>query len=158
MTNEITTKPTLSPAVVEMLATGNLPTTAWETHDDLCDCTYQRIGMWTNPYLAETLEVRMCCIWADLYKQYPDYVRTVPGYWDDNAKEWVTEPMEWNGEDDMPDAIWVRHLARKYDITVQEARALNLPAPKGQPIERKQKPTILLSFCGEWIPVELGFA
>ena len=31
----------------------NIPGVEWEYHDDLCDCTYQRIGFWTNPYIGE---------------------------------------------------------------------------------------------------------
>lgn len=147
----------LSPAIVQALAIGMLPDVQWRMHDDLCDCVYQRIGLWTNPYLAETLEVRMCCIWAELYKQYPEYVRTIPAFWDYNTEEWVTEPAEWNGEEDMPASIWHRQLARKQGISVAEARALNLPAPKGtgRPAEAP-KPVIYLQWSGEWLPMELG--
>jgi len=147
----------LSPAVVEALSIGNLPDIQWKMHDDLCDCTYQRIGMWTNPYLAETLEVRMCCIWNELYKQFPQYVRNVPAFWDYNAEQWVTEPAEWNGEEDMPQSMWHRQLARKLGISLEAARMLNIPAPAGMPRSRDlPKPQMLLSFGGEWIPVELG--
>ena len=147
----------LSPAVVEALSIGNLPDIQWKMHDDLCDCTYQRIGMWTNPYLAETLEVRMCCIWNELYKQFPQYVRSVPAFWDYNAEQWVTEPAEWNGEEDMPQSMWHRQLARKLGISLEAARMLNIPAPAGMPRSRDlPKPQMLLSFGGEWIPVELG--
>lgn len=144
----------LSPAVVQALSIGMLPDVQWKPQDDLCDCTYQRIGMWTNPYLAETLEVRMCCIWAKLYEQYPEYVRTIPAFWDYNQEGWVTEPAEWNGEEDMPSAIWHRQVARKFGISVSEARALNLPTPKGRPIEAK--PVLFLPWAGDWIPAELG--
>ena len=81
-------------------AMGMLPETFWETNDDACDCTYQRIGMWTNPYLAETLEVRMCCIWSKLYELFPQYVRTTPAFLNHNTGEWETEPREWDGEDE----------------------------------------------------------
>ena len=149
-----TQTPELSPAIIQALSIGMLPDVQWKVHDDLCDCVYQRIGMWTNPYLAETLEVRMCCIWAKIYELFPEYVRNVPAFWDYNADEWVTEPAEWNGEDDMPAAIWHRQIARKQDISVAEARALNLPAPKGK--RRGIKPVFLLPWSGEWVPVELG--
>jgi hypothetical protein len=145
---------TTSPAVIEALAIAELPDVQWKMHDDLCDCVYQRIGQWTNPYLAETLEVRMCCIWADLYKQYPQFVRTIPAFWDYNKEEWVTQPMQWNGEDDMPASVWHRQLARVLGISVDEARAMNLPAPEGEP--RQPKPQMLLKWGGEWLPVELG--
>jgi hypothetical protein len=113
----------LSPAIIEALAIGNLPDQQWDVQDDLCDCTYQRIGMWKNIYLAETLEVRLCCLWAELYKQYPQFLRVIPAYWNENTKEWETEPKEWNGESEMPKAIWYRHLARKLGRTVADIRA-----------------------------------
>ena len=145
---------TLSPAIVEALSISELPDVQWKAQDDLCDCTYQRIGMWTNPYLAETLEVRMCCIWAELYKQYPQFVRTIPAFWDYNREEWVTEPQAWNGETDMPASMWHRQLARATGMTVAEARELPTAPPKG--IKREPKPRFLLPWSGEWIPVELG--
>lgn len=99
-----------------------LPEVYWDVDDDLCDCTYQRMGLWTNPYLAETLEVRMCCIWKELYKMFPQFVRQTPAFFDYNANEWVPEPREWDGESDMPAAIWYRQMARKEGISVAEAR------------------------------------
>lgn len=144
----------LSPAIVEALSIGNLPDVQWKPQDDLCDCVYQRIGMWTNPYLAVTKEVRFCCIWAKIEEMFPGYAREVPAYWDINREEWVTEPAPWNGEEDMPVSIWHRQLARKLGISVSQAREMNLPTPKGQPI--KPKSTIFLKWSGEWIPVELA--
>ena len=114
---------TLSPAVIEALSVGNLPDIQWNDLDDLCDCVYQRVGWWKNPYLAETLEIRFCCVWAEFYKQYPQHVRFIPGYWDPNHKEWLTEPMEWNGESAMPKSLWYRHLARKLNRPLAETRA-----------------------------------
>ena len=148
MTTEI-----LSPAIVEALAIGSLPDVLWNNGDDLCDCTYQRIGMWTNPYLAVTHEIRLCCAWAKLHEMFPEAVRTIPAFWDYNHDVWVTEPAEWNGEQDMPLALWHRQLARTRNITVAEARALNLPAPKGKP--RKSAPHLFLKAGSEWVELEL---
>ena len=103
-------------------AAGMFPETFWDVEDDLCDCTYQRIGMWTNPYLAETLEVRMCCIWKELYNLFPDYVRVTPAFKNYNTGEWEAEPQPWNGESDMPPSIWYRHLARKTGRSVADVR------------------------------------
>ncbi len=144
----------LSPAVIEALSVGMLPDVQWKAHDDLCDCTYQRIGMWTNPYLAETLEVRMCCIWAELYKLYPQHVREVPAFWDYNAEKWVTEPAEWNGEEDMPQSLYNRQVARQTGKSLSEVREMGISAPKGK--TKAQKPVFLLPWSGEWVPVELG--
>ena len=113
----------LSPAILEALAIGGLPDVDWDNQDDLCDCTYQRIGMWKNPYLAETQEIRLCCIWAELGKQFPEHVRTMPGYWSPDRQEWLTAPREWDGETEMPRAIWYRHLARKLGRPLAEIRA-----------------------------------
>lgn len=144
----------LSPAVIEALSIGNLPDIEWKMWDDNCECTFQRIGMWTNPYLAETLEVRMCCIWGEIYKSFPDFVRTVPAFYDYNADQWVTEPATWNGEDDMPAALWHRQLARATGITVSEAREVAPDPPKGKPLAAK--PTLFLPWSGEYVAVVLG--
>lgn len=110
-------------AVADVVAAlGVLPEDIWLHGDDACDCTFQRIGLWKNPYLGQTLEVRMCCIWEELYKLFPQFVRTTNGYLNGDD-EWEQDPLEWNGETDMPKALWYRHLARKEAITVAEARA-----------------------------------
>jgi hypothetical protein len=109
--------------IIHALSLGDLPDVLWKHGDDLCDCTYQRICMWTNPYLATTHEIRLCCVWAKLGEQYPDLVRDIPAYWDVNAEEWQTEAAEWDGETDMPAYLWYRHLARKEGLTVGGARA-----------------------------------
>lgn len=144
----------LSPAILEALAVGSLPDVKWKHGDDLCDCTFQRIGTWTNPYLAETLEVRMCCIWNEIYKQYPEYVRTIPAYWDYNTESWETEPRAWDGEEDMPKAMWHRQFAALTGTSVAEVREMNLEAPKGK--IRQPKPRMLLQWSGDWLEVELG--
>ena len=129
----------LSPGVIEALTIGSLPDVQWKHEDDLCDCTFQRIGMWKNPYLAETLEIRLCCVWEELAKQYPEFVRTVPGYWNDNERKWETKPWEWNGESEMPKAIWYRQLARSQGRPLAEIRAEYASQddlrPKGKPLQ-----------------------
>lgn len=117
-------------------AMGLFPEDAWDVGDDLCDCTYQRIGLWKNIYLAETLEVRMCCIWSKLYELFPQYVRTTPGYMVDSG-EWITECREWDGETDMPKGIWYRQLARQQGRAVADIRreysTRDSERPKGTP-------------------------
>ena len=103
----------------------SLPDIEWTHGDDLCDCTFQRIGEWTNPYLDKTLRVRMCCIWAEIYKQYPQFVQEISGYWDENSKEFVTDPQIWNAEDaDMPVHLWHRQVANIVGVSPSEARDL----------------------------------
>lgn len=101
----------------------DFPEVRWIHGDDLCNCTFQRIGHWTNPYIAETLEVRLCCIWEELYKQYPDYVRRMGGFWNQNTGEYESEPADWdNDEMDMPKALWHRQLARRKSMSLDDVR------------------------------------
>ena len=125
------TTATLDPVEI-VAALGVIPESFWDNQDDACDCTFQRIGMWKNPYLGETLEVRMCCIWAELYKLFPQHVRTTPAYLVDD-KEWDSRVREWDGEADMPEAIWYRHYARKHGVSLAEARKVAGTPPKGTP-------------------------
>jgi len=120
-----------------------LPEEFWTNQDDACNCTYQRIGMWTNPYIAETLEVRMCCIWKQLYELFPEHVRTIPAYKDGNAGEWVTEPRDWDGEAGMPESIWHRQLARREGISVEEARVSHADETPPAGISRPPQPVQL---------------
>jgi len=149
--------PDVEADVLSAALADTLPEDFWNVQDDLCDCVYQRIGMWTNPYLAETLEVRLCCIWAEFEKQHPQFVRRTHAYKDGNAQDWVTEPMDWNGEDEMPKAIWYRQLARKENRSVAEVRADYVSQdqlrPKGEP--KREKNPFLVNVSGEWIPIGL---
>ena len=150
--------PQVKADVLEAVFAGTFPGEFWNCQDDLCDCTYQRIGMWTNPYLAETLEVRLCCIWAELQKQYPEFVRVTPAYLDGNAKQWVTEPAAWNGEAEMPKAIWYRHLAREQDRPVADIRAEYAEKdhlrPKGT--QRAEPLPFFIHIAGDWYPINLA--
>ncbi len=116
-------------------ALGMFPETAWDVNDDACDCVFQRIGFWTNPYIGETQEVRLCCIWEELYKLFPQHVRRTKAFYDYNANEWSPGPRQWNGEADMPPSIWYRHVANRDNITVAEAREryAHLSPPVGIP-------------------------
>lgn len=115
----------------------------WDNQDDRCDCVYQRIGYWFNPYIGAIEEKRICCIDAKLREMWPELFRTS-----------VIEPAEWNGESDMPAAIWHRQLANHFGVSVSEARALAGEPPKGRPI--KVKPTFFLPWSGDYIEVRLG--
>lgn len=123
-----TTARTDSPAVLQALAIlaqpQALPDVHWLQGDDACECTFQRIGSWTNPYLGKTLRVRLCCIWAELYKQYPQFVQHIDAYYDENRHAWVPEPREWDSaEMDMPLPLWYRHLAAKTGKPLADVRA-----------------------------------
>ena len=150
----IETKQELSPGVIEALSIAALPDVQWTHEDDLCDCTFQRIGMWKNPYMMETLEVRMCCIWAELYKQFPDFVRVIPGYYNDNTKEWETKPWEWDGEIQMAKATWYRHLARKENRSVAEVRAEYAEKDHLRPRGHPRVPFYLPLGGDEWALIE----
>ena len=110
--------------VLAALSVSNLPDVHWLQGDDLCDCTFQRIGSWTNPYLGKTLRVRLCCIWSELYRQYPQHVQQVDAYYDENRHAWVDEPREWDStDDDMPPALWYRQIAARTGASLSAVRA-----------------------------------
>ena len=132
---------------------GEMPEIRWVHGDDLCECTFQRIGDWTNPYIARTLRVRMCCIWAELYKDFPQFVQEIPAYYDQNADRYETEPMEWNGEDDMPEALWHRQLAVMRRQPIEDIRRTfdGIEPPKGVPrpkVEQEIEPMSIYELAG----------
>lgn len=129
-------------ALEEALAIVNAQET-WHVNDDRCDCTYQRMGYWNNPYIGETYEIRLCCLYAEFEKQYPQFF-----------KRTQIEPAEWNGEADMPRSIYHRQLSKLHGMTVSEARAMAGEAPKGRP--KAEKPVVWLPWSGDYLPVELG--
>ena len=100
-----------------------IPEVRWRHGDDLCDCTFQRIGFWTNPYLARTLEIRLCCMWKKLDEQYPGLMREIPAFTDyNNGDRYVEEPTLWNGESDMPVALWHRQIAVLTGMSLSDIR------------------------------------
>ena len=109
-----------------LMFTGQMPEIRWEHGDDLCDCTFQRIGYWTNPYIARTMEVRLCCIWKLLAEQNPEIaalVRELPAYDDYNQDRWISEPAEWDSKDhDMPRALWYRQLSVQQGKPLEQVR------------------------------------
>ena len=107
-----------------LAALSSTPDVHWIHGDDLCSCTFQRIGEWTNPYLAQTLRVRLCCIWAEIYKQYPQFVQEINASYDSNRHEYVSEPQPWDSPgSDMPTALWYRQLARLEGRSLDQVRA-----------------------------------
>ena len=130
---------TIPDTIAELLAATQvaaLPDITWLNGDEKCDCTYQRIGFWTNPYIAQTLEVRLCCLFAEFQKAYPDLFRETDAFWDYNRGKWVTEPQDWDSEDmPMPVYLWHRQLARKTGKSLQEIRA----EYQGKESQRPQK-------------------
>ena len=112
----------------------------WDVQDDLCDCTYQRIGYWNNPYIGETLEVRLCCVWAEFEKAWPQFFRRTQ-----------IEPAEWNGETDMPRSIFNRQVAAVTGVSVADVRAMGLEPPKG----RKRLP-FLVPEGSRWRQIDLN--
>lgn len=105
----------------------NATETEWKHGDDLCDCTFQRIGKWENPYIGATYQVRLCCAWARLQEVWPDLFRETQG-----------EQQAWNGEDDMPRALWHRQIALATGKSLPETRQMlseSVP-PQGQPRPR----------------------
>lgn len=99
------------------------PGLMWEHNDDLCDCTFQRIGFWTNPYIGSTLRVRLCCMWKKLDEMFPGMVTEIPAFYNYNEGQYETGARVWDStEADMPRSIWYRHLAALTGRSLQEIR------------------------------------
>jgi len=125
--------------VMAAMAVASIPDVVWIIGDDECDCTFQRIGDWTNSYLGQTLRVRLCCIWAEIYKQYPQFVQEIPAHFDRNRWTYVTEPAEWDSDEmDMPVSLWHRQLAKQQGKSLAEIRA----EYKGRENERPKRVTV----------------
>ena len=65
--------------------------------------------------------------------------------------------MPWNGEDEMPKAIWYRQLAREQgrsvdDIRVEYANRDEL-RPKGKP--NGEPLPLFIRFDGDWVAIDL---
>lgn len=110
--------------LVAATAAASIPDVYWILGDDKCDCTFQRIGHWTNPYIARTKVVRLCCIWAELEKAFPQHVQNIDASYDHNRHEYDTAPREWDSEDmPMPYSFWFRQLAAKTGRSLASIRA-----------------------------------
>lgn len=118
----------------------------WDNQDDRCDCEYERIGYWFNPYIGAIQEKRICCIDKWMAEKFPEIAQFF-------RRTQVT-PAEWNGETTMPRAIWVRQQANHLGVSIAEARDLVGEAPKGRPIA--EKPRIWFPWSGTYVEVSLG--
>ena len=128
--------------ILGLSALQSIPEIVWTHGDDLCNCTFQRIGEWTNPYLARTLRVRVCCIEAQLYKEYPQFVHEIPGYYDENTDEFRVKPQVWNADHDIPKHIWHRQMAVMEGITLDQARKLAEHVPPPPPVPKADEKAI----------------
>lgn len=144
--------PTAMQDVMAALGVAAIPGVHWIQEDDECDCIFQRICEWTNPYIARTLRVRLCCIWAEFHKQFPQYVQEIPAYYDMNRHRYVEEPAPWDSPDmPMPLAIWYRQQAVLSGLSLSEVREqlagreAERPGPIGEAAARahraRNKPT-----------------
>jgi hypothetical protein len=109
----------------DMLAVASIPDTFWIQEDDLCDCTFQRICEWTNPYLGRTQRYRLCCMWARMIAVLgmEEFVQEIPAAYDANRHVYDPEPRPWDSEDmPMPRSIWYRQLAAQTGRSVAEMR------------------------------------
>lgn len=118
-----------------LLLTQSIPEIQWDNQDDLCDCTFQRVGWWTNPYIGKTMEFRLCCAWKVLIEKNPElqpFFREIPAFDNYNTGQYESDSWDWNGEFDMPRAIWYRQLATQENRPLSEIRKdyAHLEAPK----------------------------
>ena len=112
-----------------------MPEFIWTHGDDLCDCTFQRIGEWSNPYLARTRRVRVCCLEDRMLEDNEDLVQDIPGFFNDNTGLFETEPWMWDGEDDMPEHLFMRQTAIIQGLSLDDTRVKfeGVEPPKGTP-------------------------
>ena len=110
---------------------GEVPEISWVHGDDLCDCTFQRIGEISNPYLAHTEQIRYCCLMEELRGMFPHLFRSYEGYTNPNSRELTCDPVEWNGDTDMPPALWHRQIQAITGKPLDEIRMKAGPPPKG---------------------------
>lgn len=120
-----------------------VPEDEWEHGDDLCDCDFPRHGDWSNPYTGRTQRVRICCLYAELEKLFPQFFQHIDAFYDENSKEYIAGTKDWNGEDDMPVHLWYRQLAKRTGMSLPEVRRAyaGQSPPKGNP--RKQGRPVL---------------
>ncbi|HLE80168.1 MAG TPA: hypothetical protein VJA25_02625, partial [Dehalococcoidia bacterium] len=71
-------------------------------------------------------------------------------------KGWVTEPADWNGEAEMPKAIWYRQLARKQGRLVQDIRTEYSARDELRPRGRSKSVPLFVCFGGEWRAINLA--
>lgn len=131
--------------------TSDIPEVHWLHGDDACDCTFQRIGEWTNPYIARTQRIRLCCLFKELAKQYPQFFQEIPAYYDSNRHQWRREPQEWDSDEmDMPVYLWYRQIAalsgkplgeirRKYEMRKSD-RPKRISKAEREALETMRKP------------------
>ena len=115
-----------------------MPEVTWTHGDDLCNCTFQRIGDWSNPYIARTRRVRVCCLENRMLEDNEDLVQDIPGYYNENTGDFEAEPWVWDGEDDMPEHLFMRQTAIIQGLSLDETRVKfeGVEPPKGVPIPK----------------------
>jgi len=64
-----------------------------------------------------------------------DLVQDIPGFFNDNTGLFETEPWVWNGEDDMPEHLFMRQTAIIQGLSLDETRVKfeGVEPPKGIP-------------------------
>ena len=123
----------------------SIPEVKWQVDDDLCDCPFQRIRWWTNPYLSKTTEIRLCCFYKKLGEMFPElavFMRDIDMF-DDYKKEgkdegdryhWTDRVLEWTADSDMPRALWYRQIQTLtgMDLEVIRTTFQNQEPPKAR--------------------------
>ena len=124
-----------------------MPEITWTHGDDLCNCTFQRIGDWSNPYLGLTRRVRVCCLEQRMLEGNEDLVQDIPGYFNENTGQFEAEPWVWDGEDDMPDHLFMRQTAIIQGLSLDETRVKfeGVEPPKGIPRPKVVKEKVIMS-------------
>jgi hypothetical protein len=117
--------PLIEQQIAAALLVGTIPEAHWVQGDDQCDCTFQRIGFWSNPYIQATEEYRLCCMWKRIIEALglQAFVREIPASFDLNRYRYVTEARDWDREDaPMPLTLWHRQLAARTGLSLAQVR------------------------------------
>jgi len=76
-----------------------------------------------------------------------DLVQDIPGYFNENTGQFETEPWMWDGEDDMPDHLFMRQTAIIQGLSLDETRVKfeGVEPPKGTPRPKVVKEKVIMS-------------
>ena len=76
-----------------------------------------------------------------------DLVQDIPGYFNENTGQFETEPWMWDGEDDMPDHLFMRQTAIIQGLSLDETRVKfeGVEPPKGIPRPKMVKEKVIMS-------------
>ena len=128
MTTKTNINPGLTEALASVAAVASIPEAQWTAGgDDLCDCMLQQIWEVTNPYSAQTVRVRLCCLLAAVEARFPEFspfIQHISAWYDVNRHKLQTASLDWDSPKmAMPTSLWYRQIAHRTGRPLAEVRA-----------------------------------